>query len=192
MVWLHCREMLNFLTGHLVWVYWCILLSSAVTVCCHRWWLDSDVIHRELLQLLGEETPQKVIIIKLLQWFKMLHDAHKCRLARATFAPPPCPCLSVKLCSFGLLFSLHVFVFDTGANCKCVLQIDNPGQAQSLQFNTEGTIDRVQRLVLHNSAWGKIQTSAVLFYFNWTQSVSLSRLQICSCCGFTHTLTLIK
>ncbi len=49
---------------------------------------------------------------------------------------PPCPCVLVKLCSFRLLFSRHDFVFDTGENCKCVLSIDNPAWAQSLQFSS--------------------------------------------------------
>lgn len=55
----------------------------------------------------------------------------------------------MKLCSFGLLFSFHVFVFDAGANCKCVLWIDNSGlKAESLQFRPEGSIDWVQRHVV--------------------------------------------
>lgn len=94
------------------------------------------------------------IIINLLRWFKMLHNAQtQCHLAHAT---QYCfhALVSVKLFIFGLLFSLHVFVFDTGANCKCVLWIDNPGQAQSRQFKIEGNIDRVQRHVLHNTVWG--------------------------------------
>ena len=103
--------------------------------------------------------------MKLLQWFKMLRGAQtRCHLARATQY-----CLralvSLKLCSVGLLFSLHDFVFDTGANCKRAPWIGNPGRAQSLQFKTEGSIDRVHGLVLHNTAWGKIQTSTFFLLF---------------------------
>lgn len=103
-------------------------------------------------------------IMKLLQWFKMLLSAQtRCHLAHAT---QHCLRALVSRWNYAALDCYFLFMtlfFDTGANCKCVLWIGNPGRAQSLQFRTEGSIDRVQRLVLHNTAWGKIQTSAFFF-----------------------------
>lgn len=64
-------------------------------------------------------------------------------------ALPPCPCLSVKLSSFKLLFSLHDFVFDTVANFKRAPQI---GELKVFGSGLGGGIDRVHRLVLHKNA----------------------------------------
>lgn len=87
-----------------------------------------------------------------------------------TVPPWPCrwvcghmPFVSVKWCSpgwlFFYLFVLWLFFLERWANCEDVLQIGNLGWAQSLWFNTEGSRDRAQKTVLHNTARGKIQTS---------------------------------
>lgn len=75
----------------------------------------------------------------------------------------PMPFVSVKWCSPRWLFFLFIFLwlyfFERWANCEDVLQTGNLGWAQSLWFNTEGSRDRAQKTVLHNTARGKIQRS---------------------------------
>lgn len=119
-------------------------------------------IHREP-RLLGKEASE---ITKPPRRFKMRLDARVgCHLARAARR-----CLHALVSRWNYAASDCYFLFMTlffwhGSKLQCVLWIGNPGRARSLQFSTEGSIDRVQRLVLHNTAWGKIQTSTFFFFF---------------------------
>lgn len=91
---------------------------------------------------------------------------------------PPWPCRLLQpralcLCEVvqpGRVIFFMNFLFFFWKTCEHVLQTGNLGWARSLWFNTEGSRDRAQRTVLHNTARGKIQTSTFFpLNFHWSQ-----------------------
>lgn len=99
-------------------VFCCVQQQKQQQFCCHRWWLDTDVILGESCGSWKEKPSE---IMKLLRWSKTLHECPQVPSQLCRSELPLCPFLPLQnyAALYCFFFILCVFVYETEANCMC-------------------------------------------------------------------------